>query len=374
MKIEIENIKDSFSRHTDEKDVSLDDYVRLKTIELGQTLENKKAIYLDQRYWIIIRDVNLGRITDYPSQKLFNIIHKSVSDGKAFCPISESVFIELLKQQDLHTRKATAEIIDNLSLGVTLAPEKIRVGTELANFFYSFNAHNHLYPLKILVWSKLSYVLGIVHPSNTSFNFEQELVLQKAFFDFMWNMRLTQLVDTLGDAHASSNNFNEIAEKINIESAIYSSEVNNFKQVYKNEMAGALSFYIDFAKQILEHMFVKNSELGTPRSDDGKICERELLGFLINLFDKTNIAKQLPTLHITTCCHTAVRWDKKRKLKGNDLYDFHHAAAALAYCDAFFTEKPLQSFLKQNHIALDRFFECEVISAVPEAVVYLKQI
>ncbi len=279
--------------------------------------------------------------------------------------------MELLKQQDLHTRKATAELIDNLSLGVTLAPEKIRVGTELAHFFYSFNAPNHLYPLKILVWSKLSYVLGIVHPSNTSFNFEQELTFQKAFFDFMWNIRLTQLVDTLEDAHKFSINFNEIAENINIRSSIYSSEVNNFKDVYNNEISGALSLYVEVARKILENMFMKNSALEILPSD---VCERELLGFLISLFDKTNIAKLLPSLHITTCCHAAVRWDKKRKLKGNDLYDFHHAAAALAYCDAFFTEKPLQSFLKQNHIALDRLFECEIISAVHEAVAFLSKI
>jgi len=371
LKIETTNIKEIFDKHTNEKSVSLDDYVRLKTIELGQALENKKAIYLDQRYWIIIRDVKLGRITDSSSKELFSIIHKLVGDGKAFCPISESVFMELLKQQDLHTRKATAELIDNLSLGVTLAPEKIRVGTELAHFFYSFNAPNHLYPLKILVWSKLSYVLGIVHPSNTSFNFEQELTFQKAFFDFMWNIRLTQLVDTLEDAHKFSINFNEIAENINIRSSIYSSEVNNFKDVYNNEISGALSLYVEVARKILENMFMKNSALEILPSD---VCERELLGFLISLFDKTNIAKLLPSLHITTCCHAAVRWDKKRKLKGNDLYDFHHAAAALAYCDAFFTEKPLQSFLKQNHIALDRLFECEIISAVHEAVAFLSKI
>lgn len=181
MKIETAKIEEIFDKHTDEKSVSLDDYVRLKTIELGQILENKIAIYLDQRYWIILRDVILGRRTDSPSHELLNLIYKLVNDGKVFCPISESVFIELLKQQDLYTRKETAEIIDKLSLGVTLAPEKIRVGTELAHLFYSFNTSNHLYPLKTLVWSKLSYVLGIVHPSNISFDFEQELVLQKAF-------------------------------------------------------------------------------------------------------------------------------------------------------------------------------------------------
>lgn len=190
----------------------------------------------------------------------------------------------------------------------------------------------------------------------------------------MWNIPLTQLVGILGNTPVSSDNFDEIAEKINRESALYLDEVNSFKKVYNNEIAGALSYYVETAREIFEKVFKKYSGSAISLNNDCKIFEQELLGLLTHLFDKKNIAKQLPTLHIITCCHAALRWNKKHKLEGNDLYDFHHAAAALAYCDAFFTEKPLQSFLKQNHIALDIFFECEVISAVPEAVVFLKQI
>jgi hypothetical protein len=96
--------------------------------------------------------------------------------------------------------------------------------------------------------------------------------------------------------------------------------------------------------------------------------------FHINAFLKTNIATKLPTLHIHASCHSAVRWDKTRQLEGNDLFDFHHAAGALAYCEAFFTERPLETLIKAKNIALDQKFDCKVFSAIPEAVDHLARL
>src|SRR6266436_4161094 len=62
----------------------------------------------------------------------------------------------------------------------------------------------------------------------------------------------------------------------------------------------------------------------------------------------------LRTLHIHASLHASVRWNKSRKLKPNDILDFHHAAAALAYCDAFFTERSVRNIATQHHIALDK--------------------
>jgi hypothetical protein len=36
--------------------------------------------------------------------------------------------------------------------------------------------------------------------------------------------------------------------------------------------------------------------------------------------------------------HDRVRWDSNTNFTANDIYDFEHAAAAVAYCDDFFTE------------------------------------
>jgi hypothetical protein len=75
----------------------------------------------------------------------------------------------------------------------------------------------------------------------------------------------------------------------------------------------------------------------------------------------------LPTLHISALCYSAMRWDKKRNLSANDIYDFQHAAAAIGYCNAFFTEKPLMNLLAQRHLGINADFGCTVISDVEEA-------
>jgi hypothetical protein len=80
------------------------------------------------------------------------------------------------------------------------------------------------------------------------------------------------------------------------------------------------------------------------------------------------VGEILRTIRIHAWLHAAIRWDKKRKLEGNDLLDFHHAPAALAYCDAFFTERPLQTLVTQSHVVLDKLYNCRVISSHEEAV------
>lgn len=42
--------------------------------------------------------------------------------------------------------------------------------------------------------------------------------------------------------------------------------------------------------------------------------------------------------------------DDQRKTKQNDIADFRHAAAALAYCNLFLTDKPLTHLVNSNHV------------------------
>ena len=46
----------------------------------------------------------------------------------------------------------------------------------------------------------------------------------------------------------------------------------------------------------------------------------------------------------------------------------HHAAAALVYCDAFFTERSLATMITQRHVALDLFYDCFVTDDPDQAV------
>jgi hypothetical protein len=367
-------IKASFKKHASEPDVSINEYVRKRRIELGRSVTHHKLIYLDTCYWIILRDVLLGSRTDASNVRLLDCLRLQAQKHEVICPISESVFIELLKQQDRRTRRKIAELIDELSFGVTLAPEEERIGTELAHFFYSHDERSSIYPLKWLIWSKLSYVLGVVIPTNTGLGPDIELAMQKVCFDHMWDCSLTEIVDTLSDAPPPEFDSEALASRLNEVSARHASKIQSFNQVYANEIEGSLSLYMPVARTILEDMSERGKGV-TPRISDAeqKEHERQLLSFFVQAFRKPKIAKLSPTLHINVLGHASVRWDKQRKFKGNDFHDFHHAAAAVPYCDVFLTETPLRVMLEQNHLRINQDFGCRIISSVSEAVECLEK-
>jgi len=213
-------------------------------LSLGQEVANRERVYLDKRYWILLRDVEIGRSSNMDVKELLNSLRDRVKLGVCICPISESVFAELLKQDDPYTRKATARLIDELSAGVTLVPYPDRVSQELCNYLYTTGGKSDLYPLEKLVWTKLSYVLGVVHPSKTPFSTEDELMLQKAFFDHMWDIPLTEMIDILGDTKPPKMDFERLADQLNQANRNHAGQVKSFRQAYLVEFRGALSLFM----------------------------------------------------------------------------------------------------------------------------------
>ncbi len=166
--------------------MSLEQQVREKRIQLGIEVASKYRIYLDLRFWIPLRDVELGRNINQDLIQLLCRIKFLVDDGLAICPISETVFVELMKQSDHETRFATTKLIDRLSLSVTLIVNPERSNQELCNAIYSLAGAENLIPIHELVWTKLSYILGENHPHQMLCEPSEELVIQKSFFDHMW--------------------------------------------------------------------------------------------------------------------------------------------------------------------------------------------
>lgn len=358
----------SFDSHRLNPDITTDEYVRARRIQLGKSVMSRERIYLDKRYWIILREVMLERDNDPSSVSLLAALRARVHSKKSICPISETLFVELLKQQDLYTRKATAVLIDELSEGVTLAPHPERVATELAHFIHSCDQQRDLHPLVDLVWSKLSYVLGVQHPTNTIFSEGEQRVIQKAFFDHMWDYSLSEMFAVIGAAPPPIADFEGSAIKLNEESAKHADEIKSFKQAYRTEMIGGLSLVMSMAREVLEEINHRTTGKQVQRSEDEKReHEVQLLKCFDTAIETKAVVLALRTLHIGALCHSAVRWDKKRKLTGNDLCDFHHAEAAVGYCNVFLTEKPLRTMLQQNHLGLERDFPCKVISSLSEA-------
>lgn len=90
-------------------------------------------------------------------------------------------------------------------------------------------------------------------------------------------------------------------------------------------------------------------------------------GDALRAFDKQDAADVVRTLHIETSLHAAMRVDKARRFKPNDFYD-RHAAAALAYCEAFFTEGPLCDLASRRQLSLLGINVCRVATDVEDAL------
>ena len=337
-------------------------------------LDGKASIYLDLKFWIALREAALGRSKVSSSLELLELLRRLVASGKVFCPISDSAFLEIFKQSDASTRRATVELVDELSLGVTLIPLDLRISTEIAHFIHATLTPQKVYPLRHLVWTKLSYVLGYTHPAWPSFDPASELAMQKAFFDHMWTISLAQMDGLIGDAMSSApHRFDALSAQLNAANRQHAAELRSFEQTYNLELSGVLELYADRAADVLNRMALNQiGESASRGSVHWLEQERSCTNLLIAAFKKDEAKDALRTVHIKTCLHASVRWDKKRQFKANDFFDFQHGAAAVGYCDAFFTERSLCAMIQRPDIALDKRYNCHVGSTMAEALAFAK--
>ncbi len=339
--------------------ISLEQHVRKKRAELGAAVISLQRIYLDLRFWIMLREVVLGRCQEKVFIELLVVLRYAVAKGRAVCPISEAILLELLKQRDPVTRDATAQLIDDLSLGVALVPFHERICQELCHFAYEQHGVENLLPLDNLVWTKLAYVLGEAHPYETGLSATDELAMQKAICDEMWG---TGMIEMLSHSASAKPEFDwdSLAKRLNADSAANSESVKSYTQTFRAEFEGGFSLFLKHFVEMLKDAARLSGLPFAPINSNNSEAKRF-----------ANFSRAIPTLHISSSCHAAVRWDQKRNLTGNDLFDFHHAEAALAYCDVFLTERALAALLSQRHLELQAY-KCETFSTPRHALEWLQ--
>lgn len=366
-----QDVSKAIAHHLQHPGISIDTYVKRRAIELGSSLSSFTKVYLDKRFWILLRDASMGRSTCSAVHRLLNSLRLAVQKGDLICPISDSIFFELLKQEDIRTRRSTAELIDELSHGVTLVPREQRIGQELVGVFTKFADDGKEYNIvDHLVWAKLGYVLGVIHPTFPSADPDTERAIQKAFFDYMWEFPLAAQIDTIGeDGYRKPESFDVTANQINKLNRQHQGEVRSFGQVYIDELRGVLSLCMHHPRSWLEQQYeLETGKPYRPYPEQVRRLEHDLCTFFGNLIaHKKQAALMLPTLHISALCYAAIRWDQQRNLSPNDIHDFHHAAAAIGYCNAFLIEKPLMHLLAQGQLKIKTDFSCTVISDIDKA-------
>lgn len=369
--------KGTLKYHRQHPEISVERHFRHSALETADRVLARKVIYLDTRFWVALRDVQLERARTSVDRELLLTLTNLVKAGKVICPINTNLFAELLKQRDDKTRMATAQLIDELSLGVALQPEEERIGTEIHHYaLLSQRDADTLEPLNRLVWTSVSYVLGFTNPEMDALPPAEKLACDKAFMDYFWDLPFTDQISTLGPAPEHLNTqWDLIAEKINTETRKHNKNPGSFKELHSHEFVGYLEGYLPTMTRIVHHLAaqaagIPPSSVETAASEEGG---KTLLRILSETFRQDKLGKQLPTVVIKSALYAAVRWNMKRQLTSNDLHDFGHASAALPYFDYFATDKGLKHLIT-NELKYDQKYDVVVMSEPREFLSRMKEI
>ncbi len=246
----------SIDAHRAHPEVDLERHSRNRQIELATSLKGRRAIYLDLKFWIGIRDAQAAGPTPHPYSTLLASLREAAADGRAFCPISDSCFLEVFKQSDASTRRRTSALIDELSLGVTIISFDLRIGTEIAHLLHAALTPEEVYPLDHLVWTKLSYALDYFSPPVGMFDEHTGRAIEKAFFDHMWTIPLVEIEQHIGDAMSTKDpgHHERLAHTLNQGIAEHAPGIKSFKQAYEHELVGVMDLYAGRAAEILCNM------------------------------------------------------------------------------------------------------------------------
>jgi len=170
-------------QHLGQPEIAPSSYVRSRHIELATSITGRYKIYLDTRYWIMFRDVAIGRRTDENLVALLDLIRNAVESERAICPISQDSFAEIFMQSDPDTLLATIRLVDELSGAICLSDLFTRIDAELWYFFAQHKGEiDTTHDISYSIWTKCGYVLGYVAPQSKSFTREQSDAIEKAFF------------------------------------------------------------------------------------------------------------------------------------------------------------------------------------------------
>ncbi len=353
--------------------ISLEQHIKSKNLALGESIKDRKKIYLDTKFWVDFCNISLSKNSDKDAKEVYETCKILVDGKKAIFPISYRIFIELIKQTDKETLFKTVEIIDNLSQGITVISEDERVDLEILYFLRSNMQQNDLYEPTELVWTKISNVMGILLPELPLLSHKENLEIKIKFFDRMWNINLYGMISEIGingiRKFPKSNDFSNILNKGKFENL---KQNNTAHQIYMSEIAGILDVNEQKISSWFEYLYREEHESSTINMDKNQKTCKPLINIIYHIFNKQKNELFLPTWDIMAKIHAMIRWDEKRKYRNNDSNDIGHIVTALPYFDYFFTERSFASLIIQTKY--DKKYNCHVAWKYDEVLNVIKKL
>lgn len=360
--------------HLATPEITYNEYRRKIDLDCGDTVMARKSVYLDTRFWIHLRDADLGKPVLVIFKQLLAELRRGVAEGKLVCPFAADMLAEVYKQSDRNTRLATARLIDELSLNIALQSEPERLEIELFHGIQAIRSSRHLQkPLKKLVWTRPSFVVGHIAPSFTGYGASTDLALQKSFLDSITRLGFYHQVLGADEDHCyEAGQFNqmwdELAERLNNLNVENAKEAKPKTQIEAEEFSGGLQAYLPILRNVIRCIFISELRQSPNQQEEAQMKQAafQIGGMICEAFRLGRLNGNFPTFTIRAAFAAAVRWDQRRKYKRNDFHDFGHAAAALPYFDIFATERSLRHLLVTD-LKFDARFDT-AIEFEPEAI------
>lgn len=353
MNISPEQFNSKLNPDTSEMNVA-EQYIKSKRTDAYRSLTSCKRVYLDTNYWIRLREAQ--RNTNPLDRELLEKVMSLVKRNKCIFPISEITFWEILKQSDFESLRQSASIVDKLSKGISIINEDERRTLEILSFMRKAQEKGS-HETSELVWSKLS--MNILYPILPQ---PENLEMKKSLIDYISALSFSDMITVLEqNKHYEPFFFQDNIDFLNEAKEKYKNENNSFEQMFLSELGG----YVDLFKESLNQAMIQLYYWDTgryPTLEEKAGTDQNLLRNVIyNFFKLKKATTEFPSYSILPELFAAVRWNTTRKHSdGNDTMDFLHASAALPYFDFFFTERELNTIIRQRK--LDARFNCVVES------------
>jgi len=283
-------------------------------------------------------------------------------------PFSDQLVEETCHQGDPQTRRATAEIIDRLTRGVTLIGWETRKVQEVRHWVGALLEGQPAVPLDS-VWATVYNAFGLLdweisHPDKAF-----AAAFLKAVEDLVDQVGFRGMIDKLGHNAKAVVGGRDLADKLTgYKSTIWSNQ-GSFEEIFREE---ALSYFdsvlTDLPAEVIEEF--KRLPHGKDLDEGPRIVANVKRAFLA--CEQLELhPTSLPGLRIIAGGHSRIRSDQGRGFKPGDGADLFHAAAAIPYCNAFLTDRSMRHLLTTPPTDLAGLYGCTVLATVDEAIQHL---
>lgn len=345
--------------HEKNSELSSANYLWMLHRNLSEYVKSQTILYLDTCYWVGMREALInGKSLDY--LLLFQRLEKLRKEGIVFCPVSEPLFDELIRQSDRSTRATTALLMDQLSAGICLQSKMELIQTEIRRQIYRCIKPEVVEAWCEWIFTKAGFMHGCELPYNNHFSEAKKCYLQKVFIDSCWFGSLVKDVAALADNPAWEHQDNKhFAKAYNNDFKFYRERQASRDQIREQEIALTWnSLYKEEFEKISREI------MDTDPEACARYCNSEN-------HESGPSSVVIPQLQIHTTLSTFFALDHKKDIKPTDIPDIDHASFALPYVDIFACDRRLAHAIKAGPHRLDSAYQTSVVGSVADLIVLL---